>query len=109
MLGAVIVLLQGGAGKVPEDRSWTKVRIMMARTDQFINSLINFEKENIPSLVLTELEPYLKDKEFDPDVVRSKSAAAAGLCSWVINTVRYHQIHSDLLDKRRALDRLTTV
>ena len=104
-----MVLLQGGAGKVPEERSWAKVRIMMARTDQFINSLINFEKENIPSLVLTELEPYLKDKEFDPDVVRSKSAAAAGLCSWVINTVRYHQIHSDLHEKRRAMNQANNV
>ena len=101
-----MLLLQGEGGKVPEDRSWAKVRIMMARTDQFINSLINFQKENIPSLVLTELEPYLKDKEFDPDVVRSKSAAAAGLCSWVINTVRYHQIHSDLLEKRRAMNQV---
>jgi dynein heavy chain len=38
------------------------------------------------------LDPYLKDKEFDPEFIRSKSAAAAGLCSWVINIVKFFEV-----------------
>lgn len=38
-----------------------------------------------------------KDKEFDPDFVRSKSAAAAGLCSWVINIIKFYEVGSGLL------------
>lgn len=47
--------------------------------DQFLDSLINFDKENIADNNLKAVRPYLDDKEFDPDFIRSKSAAAAGL------------------------------
>ena len=50
------------------------------------------------------MEPYLKDKEFDPDFVRSKSAAAAGLCSWVINIIKFYEVYCDVEPKRRALE-----
>ena len=45
----------------------------MISEDQFLDGLINYEKENIPQNVLQALEPYLKDKEFDPDFIRSTS------------------------------------
>jgi hypothetical protein len=50
------------------------------------------------------LDPYLKDKEFDPEFIRSKSAAAAGLCSWVINIVKFFEVYCDVEPKRRALE-----
>ena len=94
VLGAVMVLMIGQQGKIPKDRSWAKIKLMMAKVDQFLDALINYEKENIPANVLAALEPYLKDKDFDPDFVKSKSAAAAGLCSWVINIIKFHEIYS---------------
>ena len=81
-----MVLIEGGGGKIPKDRSWAKIKIMMNKVDQFLDSLINYEKENISQSVLTALEPYLKDREFDPEFVKSKSAAAAGY--------QYHNITS---------------
>ena len=102
-LGAVMVLILGQSGKIPKDRSWAKIKIMMAKVDQFLDSLINYEKENIPQNVLVALEPYLKDKEFDPEFVRSKSAAAAGLCSWVINIIKFYEVYCDVEPKRLAL------
>ena len=35
---------------------------------------------------------------------RSKSAAAAGLCSWVINIVKFFEVYCDVEPKRRALE-----
>ena len=102
--GAVMVLIQGQAGKIPKDRSWAKVKIMMAKVDQFLDSLVNYEKENIPNNVLVAMEPYLKDKEFEPDFVRSKSAAAAGLCSWVINIIKFYEVYCEVAPKRIALE-----
>jgi dynein heavy chain len=32
-----------------------------------------------------EVKVYIDDPDFDPDKIRSKSTAAAGLCAWVIN------------------------
>ncbi len=56
--------------------------------DDFLNSLIHYEKENIPEAVTKAVQPYLDNPEFDPDFIRSKSFAAAGLCAWVINIIR---------------------
>ena len=44
------------------DRSWAKVKVMMAKVDQFLDSLVNYDKENINPNILTALEVYLKDK-----------------------------------------------
>ena len=84
-------------------RSWAKVKMMMAKVDQFLDDLINYEKENIHSAVLNNLKPYLDDPEFEPEFVRTKSGAAAGLCSWVINVVKYYEVWCDVEPKRRAL------
>ena len=102
--GAVMVLIQGQAGKIPKDRTWAKVKIMMAKVDQFLDSLVNYEKENIPNNVLAAMDMYLKDKEFEPDFVRSKSAAAAGLCSWVINIIKFYEVYCEVAPKRIALE-----
>ena len=99
-----MVLVEGIKGKVPKDRSWNKVKVMMAKVDQFLDGLINYKKEDIPPNVLTAIAPYLADKEFDPDFVRSKSAAAAGLCSWVINIIKFYEVYCEVAPKRIALE-----
>ena len=43
-------------------RSWAKVKVMMAKVDQFLDSLVHYDKENINPNILTALEVYLKDK-----------------------------------------------
>lgn len=35
---------------------------------------------------------------------RSKSAAAAGLCAWVINIIKFYEVYCDVEPKRRALE-----
>ena len=65
--------------------------------------LVNYEKENIRQSILDALQPYLNNPQFDPEFVKSKSEAAAGLCSWVINVVRYYEVYCDVEPKRNAL------
>lgn len=50
------------------------------------------------------IQPYLKNPEFEPDFVRSKSGAAAGLCAWVINIIKFYEVYCDVEPKRRALE-----
>ncbi|XP_019887304.2 dynein beta chain, ciliary [Ooceraea biroi] len=99
---AVMVLLAPG-GKVPKDRSWKAAKIVMAKVDTFLDSLINYDKENIHPEVIKAIQPYLKDSEFEPEFVRSKSAAAAGLCAWVINIIKFYEVFCDVEPKRKAL------
>lgn len=54
------------------------LQIVMAKVDSFLDSLITYDKENIHPEVIKAIQPYLKDSEFDPEFVRTKSGAAAG-------------------------------
>ena len=63
----------------------------MAKVDQFLDNLINYDKENIPEACLKAVQPYLDDAEFDPDFIRAKSSAAAGMCAWVVNIVQFYR------------------
>lgn len=100
---AAVMVLLAPASKIPKDRSWNSAKIMMGKVDQFLDSLIKFDKENIQDANLKAVTPYIEDKEFDPDFIRSKSFAAAGLCSWAINIVTFYKVFCDVEPKRKAL------
>ncbi|XP_074871093.1 dynein axonemal heavy chain 9 [Carettochelys insculpta] len=102
---AAVMVLMAPGGKVPKDRSWKAAKVSMARLDGFLDSLINFDKENIHENCLKALQPYLQDPEFNPEFVTSKSSAAAGLCSWVINIVKFYEVYCDVEPKRQALNK----
>ena len=68
-----------------------------------MDTLINFDKENIAPSNLAAVKPYLASEEFDPDFIRSKSFAAAGLCAWAVNIVRFYEVFCDVEPKRKAL------
>uniref|UniRef100_A0A665X1X3 Dynein, axonemal, heavy chain 9 n=1 Tax=Echeneis naucrates TaxID=173247 RepID=A0A665X1X3_ECHNA len=102
---AAVMVLMAPGGKVPKDRSWKAAKVMMAKVDAFLDSLINFNKENIPEACLKAIQPYLQDQEFLPDLVASKSYAAAGLCSWVLNIVKFYEVYCEVEPKRQALSK----
>ncbi|KAG8180011.1 hypothetical protein JTE90_020966 [Oedothorax gibbosus] len=99
---AVMVLLATD-GKIPRDLSWRAAKLTMSKIDSFLDSLINFDKNNIHENCLKAVQTYLKSPEFKPEVVVGKSQAAAGLCSWVINVLKYFEVFCDVEPKRRAL------
>ncbi|NWU99415.1 DYH17 protein, partial [Upupa epops] len=48
--------------------------------------------------------PYQSDPGFDPELMMSKSTAAAGLCSWCLNIVRFYEVFCQVEPKRQALE-----
>jgi dynein heavy chain len=103
VVAAVMVLLAPG-GKVPKDRSWKAAKsTTMANVGQFLDALVNYDKENIPETCLKAIQPYLDDPDFNPEFIKAKSSAGAGLCSWVINIVSFYRIFCDVEPKRNAL------
>ncbi|CAG5122025.1 unnamed protein product [Candidula unifasciata] len=103
VIAAVMVLLAPG-GNVPKDRSWKNAKAsIMAKVDSFLDALINYDKDNIPLSCQLAVKPYLADPEFDPPLIKAKSMAAAGLCSWVINIMRYYEVFCEVEPKRLAL------
>uniref|UniRef100_A0A8D0L4V2 Dynein axonemal heavy chain 11 n=1 Tax=Sphenodon punctatus TaxID=8508 RepID=A0A8D0L4V2_SPHPU len=101
---AAVMVLMAHKGKVPKDRSWKAAKLFMGKVDDFLQALINYDKEHIPENCLKVVkEHYLKDPEFNPNLVRTKSFAAAGLCAWVINIVKFYEVYCDVEPKRQAL------
>ncbi|EGV97391.1 Dynein heavy chain 11, axonemal [Cricetulus griseus] len=101
---AAVMVLLAPRGRVPKDRSWKAAKIFMGKVDDFLQALINYDKEHIPENCLKVVnEQYLKDPEFNPNLIRTKSFAAAGLCAWVINIIKFYEVYCDVEPKRQAL------
>lgn len=64
----------------------------MGRVDQFLSDLKNYDKDNIHPNIIKATKPYLHDENFNASYVATKSAAAAGLCEWVINIAAYYVV-----------------
>ncbi|XP_070822029.1 dynein axonemal heavy chain 11 [Chaetodon trifascialis] len=103
-VAAAVMVLLAPRGRVPKDRSWKAARAFMGKVDDFLQALMSYDKEHIPESCLTVVkQEYLRNPEFHPDPVRTKSTAAAGLCAWTINIVRYYEIYCEVIPKRHAL------
>lgn len=48
----------------------------------FMKSLEEFDKDNIPEPVIKKLKKYIDDPQYQPDVVAKQSRAAMSLCMW---------------------------
>ncbi|KAA0703060.1 Dynein beta chain, ciliary [Triplophysa tibetana] len=105
---AAVMVLLAPRGRIPKDRGWKAARIFMGKVDDFLQSLLSYDKEHIPESCLTVVkQEYLRIPEFHPDHVRTKSYAAAGLCAWAINIVRYYEVYCEVAPKRQALTQAT--
>ena len=74
VIAGVMVMLSPG-GKVPKekDRNWKNAKAgIMAKVDEFLGNLQNYDKENIHENVLKQIQPYLGSfsKMLNPAEVR---------------------------------------
>jgi dynein heavy chain len=91
-----------GVGMI--DDYWTASKKML--TDiKFLDSLLNFDKDNIPPRVIQRLhERILTNENFDPEKIKSVSTACEGLCKWIIAIVKYDKVNKVVAPKRAALE-----
>uniref|UniRef100_A0A3B1KJE1 Dynein axonemal heavy chain 11 n=1 Tax=Astyanax mexicanus TaxID=7994 RepID=A0A3B1KJE1_ASTMX len=108
VLAAVMVLL-APRGRIPKERGWKAARAFMGKVDDFLQALVSYDKECIPDQCLTVVkQEYLSSPDFLPEHVLTKSYAAAGLCAWTINIVRYYEVYCEVAPKRQALSQANT-
>ncbi|XP_019712197.1 dynein heavy chain 11, axonemal [Hippocampus comes] len=104
---AAVVVLLAPQGKIPKDRSWKASKVVMSKVDDFLQALVNFDKEHIPEATVKVVrDDYLSDPEFNPEFVHHKSSAAAGLCAWVINMIRFHEVFCPQVNREVAKKRM---
>lgn len=98
---AVIILLS--TKKVPRQKelTWAAAQKLMSKgADKFLQELKDYDKEHIPDATVKAVRPYLADSEFDPEIIKTKSNAAAGLCFWVQNIIAFHDINKKVIPLR---------
>jgi dynein heavy chain len=114
VFAAVVVLLAGiqkgipvqKTGKVKDkDRAWDAVKkSLLGNVNGLIDDLKGYkpmiDEGGVPDVNFKEVRVYLKLEHFDPEVIQKKNSAAAGLCNWVVNIVKYYDIWLDVEPKR---------
>jgi dynein heavy chain len=86
---AVLILLENEF----KNHKWDRAKKMMANVDQFKGRLQSFRGEDITEEVITKVQPFIDNEIFTVKIMEGKSMAAANLCNWVINIVRFNRIY----------------
>ena len=74
-------------------QTWARAKVMMQNVDAFKSKLSEFRGENITEEEISMLQKYVNDPDFTPEKMASKSAAAANLCTWVVNIYNFNRIY----------------
>ncbi|XP_052890621.1 dynein axonemal heavy chain 3-like [Anopheles moucheti] len=84
---------------------WTLLGSLYRTVEGYdIDAVLNFEKDDIPLKVIQKLEERVFTNEnFDPEKVKAASAAAEGLCKWVIAIAKYNKVAKEIAPKKAAL------
>ena len=84
---------------------WDRAKKMMANVDRFKERLQSYKGEDMTEDEVKRVEPFLSNEMFDPEVMKGKSMAAANLCNWVVNIVKFNRIYvkvKPLMDQLEA-------
>lgn len=78
--------------------------IILADDNNFIKSLVTFDRDNISDRTLTKIGKYVGQDDFVPDIVGKVSLAAKSLCLWVRAMEMYGRIYRVVEPKRQRLN-----
>ena len=87
-----------------------RAALRMLSDARFLDSLLNFDKDNIPDDVIETIrQVYLSNPDFDPEKIKKVSTACEGLCRWVYAMSEYDKVSKVVAPKKRALAEAQTV
>jgi dynein heavy chain len=71
---------------------------------KFLDNLKTYDKDNIPISIMKVIRgKFIDNPEFDPDLIKSASSAAEGLCRWVRAMECYDRVAKVVGPKKDAL------
>uniref|UniRef100_UPI0037E8313A dynein axonemal heavy chain 2 n=1 Tax=Semicossyphus pulcher TaxID=241346 RepID=UPI0037E8313A len=96
VMQAVMILL----GKEP---TWAEAKRQLGEAN-FINTLVNFDRDNISDRVLKKIGRYCRQVDFQPEIIGKVALAAKSLCMWVRAMEVYGRIYRLVEPKRAQLN-----
>ncbi len=116
VFAATMILLAGIHPNIPvnaktgkvKDSSWDACKkSLLGNIQEYIDVLkemkAHVDNDRVPAVNWKEVRRYLALEHFNSDIIMTKNSAAAGLCSFVINIVKYYDIVVTVEPKRQAL------
>ncbi|KAI5607103.1 dynein heavy chain 1, axonemal, partial [Silurus asotus] len=85
------------------DDYWEPGKGMLQDPGKFLDSLLKFDKDNIPDPVIKLLQPYIDNEEFHPAAIAKVSRACTSVCLWVRAMHEYHFVAKSVEPIRKAL------
>lgn len=89
------------SGKMIDDY-WEASKKMLMESD-FLQSLRDFDRDNIPPKIIEKIKPYVNNPEFEPSKILQASKAAYGLCCWVRAMEAYDRVAKVVGPKKKKL------
>ena len=75
-----------------EKHDWDASRELLKDPGRFKESLLAYDKDNIPEEVAEKIETYTARDDFDPTQIRKASVACEAMCLWVRAMGKYHAV-----------------
>ena len=85
-----------------KDTTWDVAKAFMSEAN-FMDQLVNYEKDNIDPKIIKKLTKYIKDPEFTPEVVAKTSQAAVALCAFARAIHKYNEVATTIAPKKAKL------
>ena len=92
---------ENGVGKRPD--YWEVAKTKVLQDTRLLQKLQEYDKDNIDPKIITQIEPFMKDRAFEPEVIKKASKAAYGICKWVRAMHVYDQVAKVVRPKREQL------
>jgi dynein heavy chain len=95
-------VMEGQAGAKTEN-FWIPGKKMLGDSKGLLESMFNFDKDNIPDKVIKAIQPLIDDPSFQPAKIQSVSSACTAMCQWTRAMHKYHFVALEVEPKRKAL------
>ncbi|KAG0617480.1 hypothetical protein M758_5G192300 [Ceratodon purpureus] len=82
---------------------WEQSGKILADPTVFLDSLLNFDKDNIPDSVIEKIEPFIAMEAFTPAMVARVSKACTSICMWCRAMHSYYLVCKVVAPKRAQL------
>ncbi len=95
VLAAVMVLFK-------EKTDWGTAKKKISEAN-FLTQIKLFDRDNVTQATVQKVKKYTMKPEFKVELVKSSSAAAAALCSWVLAIEIYANVYKEVAPKKAKL------
>ncbi|XP_055888364.1 dynein axonemal heavy chain 1-like isoform X4 [Biomphalaria glabrata] len=110
VMEAVCIMKQIAPKKIAGEKPGTKVddywevgKAQLQEPAKFMDSLFQYDKDNIPNEVIKKITPYINDPNFTPNAILKVSRACMAICQWVHAMFKYHFVAITVAPKREKL------